>query len=67
MKYNIGINNNLNNHKKTIEISNSSLHNNNSGSNMSLKLGSNKTINVNMKINSEDRKEKIIKMISPKK
>ena len=34
---------------------------------MSLKLGSNKTINVNMKINSEDRKEKIIKMISPKK
>ena len=67
MKYNIGINNNLNNHKKTIEISNSSLHNNNSGSNMSLKLGSNKTINVNMKINSEERKEKIIRMISPKK
>ena len=67
MKYNIGINNNLNVHRKTIEISNSSLPNNNSGSNMSLKLSSNKTLNVNMKINSEDRKEKIIKMISPKK
>ena len=67
MKYNIGVNNNLNIHRKTIENSNSSLHNNNSGSNMSLKLSSNKTLNVNMKINSEERKEKIIRMISPKK
>ena len=67
MKYNIGVNNNLNVHRKTIEISNSSLPNNNSGSNMSLKLNANKTINANIKINSEEKKEKIIRMISPKK
>ena len=60
----------LNIHKKTINHnhSNSSLHNNHSGCNISIKFNSSKTINVNsMKINNEDKKEKQIRIISPKK
>ncbi len=62
--------NKLNIHKKTINNnhSNSSLHNNYSGCNISIKFNSSKTINVNsMKINNEDKKEKRIRIISPKK
>ena len=62
--------NKLNIHKKTINNnhSNSSLHNNHSGCNISIKFNSSKTINVNsMKINNKDKKEKRIRIISPKK
>ncbi len=54
--------------KKTlIENSNSSIHNTNSGSNISSRINSLKQININSRIYSEDRKERIIKMIFSKK
>ena len=54
--------------KKTIiENSNSSIHNTHSGNNISSRIKSLKQININSRIYSEDRKERIIKMIFSKK
>ncbi len=77
-KINLKHNNNSNNFyhgndkgskKSIIENSNISIHNNYSGSNISCRGNNNKIINVNLNIrmNSDDRKNKIIRIISPKK
>ena len=77
-KINLKHNNNSNNFyhgndkgskKSIIENSNISINNNYSGSNISCRGNSNKVININLnnRINSDDRKERIIRIISQKK
>ena len=72
-KINLRHNNNFSNDKESkksiIENSNISINNNYSGSNISCRGNNNKIINVNLNIrmNSDDRKNKIIRIISPKK
>ena len=78
LKHSNGLNNISNNFyngneklskKSIIENSNISIPNNYSGSNISCRRNSNKGINVNLNVrtNSEERKKKIIRIISPKK
>ena len=72
-KINLRHNNNFSNDKESkksiIENSNISINNNYSGSNISCRGNNNKIINVNLNIrmNSDDRKDKIIKIRSTKK